>query len=171
MTETTPTTAKSLGIFWEGEEVDGVTIYGYWHGSKPEPPKLDLPEWPAAQARPSRLEGPSWTVWLWDIRVDEWPEPPRWRDAVQRTLRRVMASGAEVAWCGLEGMFVEPPGLFDPVEMSGGVWAAVDKAGHTFGPPMLDAAFRPLNDQQLSTLRANVKTDPNSRTGVDCEGG
>lgn len=155
--ERTPTTSDSLGIFWEGEEVDGVTIYGYWTGSKPEPPRIELSEWPAAEAKPSRLGGRGWTVWLWDIRILEWPEPPDWREAVQGLLRQVINAGADVAWCGLEGMFVEPPGLFDPHEMSGGVWAAADKAGHTFGPPALDGSFLPLNDEQLSILERSVR--------------
>lgn len=154
--ETTPTTANSLGVFWEGEEVDGVTIYGFWVDSKPEPPQLDLSEWRSAQAKPSRLYGPGWTVWLWDIRIEEWPERLGWEKTVHGTLRQVLSGGAEIAWCGLEGMFVEPPGLFDPTAMSGGVWAAADKAGHTFGPPALDAAFRPLDDAQLCLLRRSI---------------
>jgi hypothetical protein len=152
-----PTTSGSLGIFWEGEEVDGVTIYGYWTGLKPAPPRVELSELPGAEAKPSRLDGSGWTVWLWDIRIQEWPDRRHWQGAIQGLLRQVMKGGAHVAWCGLEGMFVEPPGLFDPCEMSGGVWAAADKAGHMFGPPALDDAFLPLNDEQLSILRRSLR--------------
>jgi hypothetical protein len=151
---TRKSTRHSLGLFWHGEEADGFTIYGYWPGHHETQPSLNFAHWPDVETKTSRLGGRDWTVWLWDVRVHKWPEAPQWRSAVLDPLAQLLGVGARVAWCGLEGGFVDPPGLFDPLRMAGGVWAArVSGADGIFEPPGLDAPFTALTDDQLTRLR------------------
>lgn len=145
-------TQESLGIFWEGEEVDGFTLYGFWPQDEILRPELILPG--GVETKSTALRGPGWSVWLWDIRVLEWPSPNEWTSFVREFLEQLTKQGAVVAWCGLEGMFVDPPELFDPSEMSGGVWAACLSPDTYFGPPALCERFEPLTDESLMMLRS-----------------
>ena len=149
-----PATRDSLGIFWNGEEVDGLLVYGLWHGDVIASPAIPLDDWPSStEEKVRRLFGEGWTVWMWEIRVLGWPGPAHWVEFVTAILRAITGAGAAVSWAGLEGMFVEPPDLFRPEEMSGGVWAAMLASGEFFPPPRLDDEFRPLDDATLRRLQ------------------
>lgn len=145
------TTQESLGIFWEGEEVDGFTTYAFWRQDEALLPELILPR--GVEGKSTVLRGPGWSVWLWAIRVIEWPSAGEWSSFVRGFLEQLTKQGASVAWCGLEGNFVEPPELFDPSEMSAGVWAACLSPDRYFGPPGLCARFELLTDESLMMLR------------------
>jgi|GEM_PF-3341475 len=147
-------TQASLGIFWKGEEVDGITVYAYWPRKLEKEPLLELVVEPeSTQRKPTRLDSENWTVWLWDIRVTRWPRADCWISMVVKMLQGLVDQGATVAWCGLEGMFVDPPGLFDPQVMLGGVWAAVDNQGNVYGPPELSEKFTTLGKEELEKLQ------------------
>ena len=51
-------TRDSLGIFWEGEEVDGLRVYGFWPREVAAPPEFRADLWPQdATIRPWKLWG------------------------------------------------------------------------------------------------------------------
>jgi hypothetical protein len=143
-----------LGIFWQGEEAAGFTIYGFWPQGRVLQPALDLGAWPSVESRVFRLAGDDWTVWACDVRIHSWPAAARWRSLVLGTLNQLLNAGATVAWCALEGAFADPPGLFEPKHMSDGVWTArINGQDGIFGPPGLDEPFVKLTDEQLITFR------------------
>ena len=145
-----PATSESLGIFWHGDEVDGFLIYGYWEGAHQDEPGFSVADWPPkTEFKSHKLWGPGWTVWMWNVRVPVWPAAREWPGLVERMLRELVEQGALIAWGGIEGMFVDPPSLLDPAEMSGGVWAAMTKDVGMVGPPGLHQPFDVLDDSHL----------------------
>jgi hypothetical protein len=156
--EKSPLTEQSLGVFWSGEEVDGITAYGYWHQLPPMEPIFPRDLWPAGtEFKRAKLSGDGWIVILWDIAIRRWPSPEDWEDVLQRTLQRMCEAGARVAWCGIEGAFAEPPGLFDPARMSGGVYAAYTPGFGFLNTAHLREPFRTLSDNDLLTIRAEAE--------------
>jgi hypothetical protein len=149
-------TRYALGIFYEGEEVDGFTMYGYWPREQIVPSKLELEYLGDLQFKFSRLAGSSWTVGVWDVPIQIWPTADVWPHFVQGALHQILRSGALVSWCAVEGSFVDPPNLFDPQFMSAGVWAACTADGLQLGPPALDAPLEFLSDDQLLRLHRLV---------------
>lgn len=164
---TLATTRESLGVFWNGEEVDGLLVYGLWRGEVTEPPRITFDDWPpGTEAKVRRLFGADWTIWLWEVRIVQWPSSAAWAELVRSLLTQIVGAGAIVGWAGLEGMFVEPPGLFARDEMSGGVWAAMLSSGKQFGIPGLDEPFQPLDDHALGELRSALPSSAfSNRTG------
>ena len=117
-------TEQALGIFWHGEEVDGLILYAFWPGLTETAPPFPKAGWiPGIEVKRGRLTGEGWTVFVWDVHVCQWPPKEQWGFLLEETLKALCRTGAVVAWCGLEGRFVDPPSLFDPEEMSGGVYA------------------------------------------------
>ncbi|RME57009.1 hypothetical protein D6779_09585 [Candidatus Parcubacteria bacterium] len=154
---TYPTTRESLGIFWNGEEVDGLLVYGLWVGEVTKPPRITFDHWPpGTEAKARRLFGADWTIWLWEIRIVQWPSSSAWSELVKSLLNQIVDADAIVAWAGLEGMFVEPPDLFHKDKMGGGVWAAVLPSRRQFGIPGLDEPFQPLDEHALDELHRIV---------------
>ncbi len=146
-----------MGIFWNGEEVDGITIYGFFTGEKTE--ELDTPIniWPlSSEFKHSQLSGDNWTVWLCDIRIKEWPEKSAWLNAIERTFEVMIHHGAIVSWAGLEGFFVEPPDLFKPELMSGGVWAIKMRDGRFVCNSRIGESFETLEDSILNRIRSGL---------------
>jgi hypothetical protein len=146
-------TRDSLGIFWQGDEVDGFTFYGYWVQPGVRQPQIKFDAWPNVQTKASNLVGDRWTVWLWDVRMHAWPQESAWRSLVMDLLDQVLRGGAVVAWCGIEGAFADPPSLFTAQAMSDGVWAARTIHGDTFNPPDLRESFKTLTIADLNKLR------------------
>jgi len=145
-----PTTRESLGIFWEGDEVDGVLFYGLWSEEEAAPDGL-LAAWPRSTGhRVRRLFGPGWVVRMWEVRVVDWPSADAWGELVLGTLRGITDAGACVAWGGLEGFFVDPPALLR--DGTDGVWCARTGSGAEFGPPSLDGPFTLLDADAVSAL-------------------
>ncbi len=151
-------TEKSLGIFWDGEEVDGVTIYGLFAGAKSEEPIAPSGVWPEnCDFKINKLSGDDWTVWLWDVRINEWPKKTEWFNTIKRTLETMIHQGASVAWCGLEGFFVEPPDLFKPEFMGGGIWAAYTIDGDFICKAQIGEIFETLDDSILKKIRNKIE--------------
>jgi hypothetical protein len=146
-------TRSSLGVFFDGEEVDGFTVYGYWPRLQIVPSSLEIDHLGDRQVKFPRLAGNNWMVGVWDIKIQTWPAANLWSGLIQRALRHVLRSESLVAWCAVEGTFVDPPNLFDLQYMSSGVWAACTADGLQFGPPGLDEPFELLTDEQLLKLQ------------------
>jgi hypothetical protein len=71
---------------------------------------------------------------------------------LERTLRALVEAGASVAWCGLEGYFADPPLLFDPAQMSGGVFASYAPSLGFKCASQLDGPLVALADSELRDL-------------------
>lgn len=148
---------ESLGVFWDGEEVDGVLAYGFWWGAIAREPEFPRDLWPAGtEARPWRFYGEGWIVLLWTIRITEWPAADAWEMTLRRTLDRLIEAGACVAWCGLEGRFSEPPGLFNPAEMPDSVYAATATGIGFMCTAHLGRPFETFGESDLERLRQVV---------------
>jgi hypothetical protein len=147
-----PSTRGSLAIFWNGEEVDGFLVYGFWLGEQPSPPSIPTGVWEDAAFKSYKLFGDGWTVWMWDVRLWRWPEPAVWRQQLQATLAAMIDAGACVSWCGVEGGFCDPPFLLGP-DMNGLVWCALTAKGTLYGPPPLDGPFTSLTAAELQQVR------------------
>jgi hypothetical protein len=121
----------SLTIFVGGDEVPGIIVYGLFAAGSERPVNFPADAWISAPEPESfRLFGDGWEVLTWEIPIDLWPTGERWRTAVQATLQAMVASGCRVAWIGAEGVpFCDPPELFSPECMSGGVLAWMTDSG------------------------------------------
>ena len=150
-------TRDAIGIFWDGEEVDGALFYGLWAGERRPSPSFPLGLWPpTTEVRSRRLWGDGWTVWMWELRIRVWPTANEWQTVVNRSLEEVVSSGAGVSWCAVEGCFVDPPALFDPDAMSEGVWACRSRGGIAVSAPPLQEEFTYVPSNVLADLRAEA---------------
>lgn len=135
-------TRDSLGIFWDGEEVEGALFYGLWVGDILSPTTFPFGLWPSdTEVRPRRLWGEGWTVWLWEVRIRSWPSEGQWKEIICGTLEALLSAGARISWCAVEGCFVDPPNLFDPIAMSDGVWSCRSKGGTSVAAPALEGTL------------------------------
>jgi hypothetical protein len=151
------TTRQSLGIFWDGEEVDGITVYGLWKEPPQTFPSLShLLGKEGLRERQSELRGESWYVRVWDIKIEIWPPPDQWKKRIHNMLRAIIECGSVVAWCGLEGAFIDPPELFDPQYMAGGVWAAMTNDGLLYSCAELDGVFTKLSNDDLHAIENTI---------------
>jgi hypothetical protein len=150
-------TKESLGIFWDGEEMDGVMCYAFWGDAHRSAPRFPSEIWPSdARVQMRRLYGDGWVVWEWDIRLNTWPVLDAWDKIVMRTLARMREEGAVVSWFGIEGCFADPPSLFKMSEMGAGVWACVSRGGIECHPSGLDEEFCFIPPDIFPALRAEV---------------
>lgn len=146
-------TERNLGVFWDGDEVDGVLCYGLWRDHIAAEPLFPRVVWPQhTECRPWHLAGDGWIILLWTIRMAKWPLPGEWESTLRRTLQCFHDQGAVIGWCGIEGRFVEPPLLFEPDEMSGGVYAASTADGWFRCAARLGSRFEALSDEDLRLL-------------------
>lgn len=148
-------TEDALSVFWEGRFDPGVIAYGLRPEGRGGIPLFPSATWPeGTEHKTSALRNDRWEVWVWDVRVLRWPEPSQWPDVLNRTLQKLGAAGAIVAWCGLEGHFVDPPDLFKPSCMSGSVYAALSELTGFVCRAQLGAELQTLDDSELLQLRA-----------------
>lgn len=157
MTSIRPLTKDALRVLFEGEERPGVSFYAYWQGVPQieQEPEFPLKVWPTgSRVKHHRLFGESWTVLNWDLAVKDWPPRAAWPKLLRQTLKTFTKAGARIAWCGLEGFFADPPSLFSPREMSGGVYAALTTELGFLCSSLLDQPLEPLSDEVLLKLRA-----------------
>lgn len=153
-------TEQSLGIFWHGEEVDGIILYAYWRGAPTVEPAFDSREWPAGTEHSrSQLTGSDWTIIVWDVKLTNWPSGEFWPRLLERQLSRFCDCGARIAWCGLEGTFAEPPSLFTPEEMSGSVYAYFSPRLGFQCTALLGQPFETISDEGLLLLYHEVNED------------
>ena len=137
-----------------GEEHAGLIIYGL---ASPGTIDRDPPRGLWVEGQPVEvftLVGQRWEVVLWELALDHWPTGTLWRDRLTKTLRTMISHGATVAWVGAEGVpFADPPDLFDPEHMTGGVldWLTIDgTSGGSLDP---DKPLTTASHAQLSSLR------------------
>ncbi len=150
-------TEESLGIYWKGEEVDGIMVYGYWKGKTNTEPSFPVSIWPeGTEFSTFHLYGDDWDAWLWEIPIYHWPQAEEWEDLIRKTLQGLNQSGAKIAWCGIEGHFADPPYLFDPKEMAGGVYAAYAKEFGFKCTAHIGKPFSTLTNDELLKLKALV---------------
>lgn len=144
-----------LTIVKDGRLQAGVSAYGLRANDVSNPADFPHGAWPADTGwQEGSLHGQDWEVIVWDIAPSSWPAHPEWARVVKQTLRALIDAGCIVSWIGSEGYFCDPPDLFKPECMSGGVLAAMTQAGD------FDCAVDPyeplqvLPDEKLLALRA-----------------
>lgn len=148
----------ALTVFVGGDEEPGLIAYGL---SEPEAWRdVDFPAdaW-LAQPEPEvfELHGDNWRVYAWEVPIVIWPTGSDFQIAVNRTLDALIRGGCRVAWIGAEGVpFCDPPGLFDPECMSGGVLAWMTDDGRFDCPLDPDRVLDPVSDDELLRLRAHA---------------
>lgn len=121
----------NLTIFVDGDEVPGIIVYGVFALGSGRPVDFPAASWISHPEPCSfRLVGNEWEILTWEIPIDAWPTGERWKRAVRVTLQAMVDRGARVAWLGAEGLpFCDPPELFSPECMSGGVLGWLTDAG------------------------------------------
>ncbi|MCG3463880.1 hypothetical protein L7G72_19115 [Xenorhabdus bovienii] len=151
-------TKDVLGIYWNSHlgEVDGQTFYLFYKDNNPKLPNFPTSLWPEhTEVKKQKLFGDKWVVWLWDVKFSKHPE--KWKEITKDTLSYFIENGAEVSWCGLDGYFSDPPGLFDPDEMSGGVYAALTPDNNFICHTDLYVEYQSLSDDELIHLKKLVE--------------
>jgi hypothetical protein len=149
----------AMTIFVEGDEVPGIIVYGLLGAGTAR--SVDFPSsvWVGApDPGQFRLFGSRWQVLTWEVPVDVWPVGDRWTAAIRATLKAMLDRGARVAWIGAEGLpFCDPPELFDPGCMSGGVLAWMTDVGDFSCPLDPDVPLDPVGDDVLRQLRGHAQ--------------
>ena len=150
-------TDDALKIFLRGREVPGILVYGYWPLGRKDCPAFPRNIWPPSNEFSNfKLVATNdllWTVWMWNLAIPNWPSQSIWKNQINDTLKVMIAAGASVAWCGVEGLFADPPALFNPKEMSGGVWAYLLRDGEFICKGELGQIFDVLSDTEMASLR------------------
>lgn len=147
-----------LTIFLGGsEEVPGLIFYGLVGDDHAvDVPTFGSTRWPDSPApEPLVLHGQGWRVVGWELHLPMWPRAEDFRGAIRGTLQELINAGCRVAWVGAEGIpYADPPDLFDPQWMTGGVlaWLTSDRR---FGCPLdPDQPLAGASDEELLRLRA-----------------
>lgn len=100
------------------------------------------------------LVGDLWEVIMLTIQVDAWPTAATLAESTRRLFEALLAGGCRIAWLGAEGLpFCDPPELFDPGCMSGGVLAWMTTDGVFECPLDPDRALKPVADSHLREMR------------------
>lgn len=151
-------------MVWDGSEEPGVLVFGLFPPEATMAPAFPHDRWPSETAvRHATLGGDGWQVWEWAVQLDRWPTGAGWRAAVEAALSALLDDGAEIAWLGMEGRFCDPPHLFDPASMPGGV-LAVARPGDA-----LDCRVDP--DEPLRTPGPRGDARPAGRGAPGCRRG
>ena len=147
-------------VFVDGDERPGVIAYGIW----PAGAGADLPSdvlLGGGVPRAFRLWGPGWVILGFDI---AYPTPEDLREAlplIEECLELCLRRGAHVAWLGSEGLpFADPPHLFDPEWMEGGVLLAKTVHGATLEPGPGATALRSDQLLELHTIVTGMLRRP-----------
>lgn len=147
-----------LTVFMDGEFVPGVMLYGLDSNADDGEPCFPYGAWPwLAGLKTFVLGGEHWRVRLWEIALPEIPSPELLWDATATTLGVLIDAGCLTAWMGLEGGFRDPPSLFLPECMSGGVVAARSASGRQWGRFGTLRPFGQLSDEDLLALRIEAQ--------------
>jgi hypothetical protein len=156
---TGPLARDSLTIFIDGEETPGFIVYGLAPRGTRAPAAFPSAAWVAnPRADESVLHGEAWEVKFWEVPMIIWPTGDEFVAAVRRTLGAMIDRDCRVAWIGAEGIpFCDPPQLFDPGCMSGGVLAWMTDDRRFQCPLRPDRALAPIADDQLLALRTHAR--------------
>jgi hypothetical protein len=153
-------TKNILNIYWDSNlgEISGQTFYLYSNDINYSLPKFPFELWPKlTEAKSHKLFGENWVIWLWDVKFSEIPN--NWKKITEDTLRFFFEKNSIISWCGLGGYFIDPPDLFDPKEMSNGVYAVVDANGVFICHSDLDSKYEALTDNELLMLHNVIKNN------------
>jgi hypothetical protein len=102
----------------------------------------------------SRYYGENWEVIRWDVPMWYWPSGAEWRETLSMFFDAMISAGARVSWVGSEtSPFSDPPTLFDPQYMSGGVFAWRTADGRVGGQLDPDRPLVPASVDDLLALR------------------
>lgn len=155
-----PTLAReSLTIFVDGDEVPGLIVYGLRPHGRERVCAFPADAWIAQpEAMQGRLFGESWEVLAWEIPILIWPTASDLSEAVRCTTGAMIEGGCRVAWVGAEGVpFCDPPQLFDPDCMAGGVLAWMTDVGDFDCDLDPDSPLAPASEDVLRRLQAHAK--------------
>lgn len=144
-----------LTVIADGEIRSGVIAYGLRTDGLDKKAMFPSHRWPQEiEVAEYFLHGETWEVIRWDIQIDRWPDQKDWKDVVKETLARLIEAGAVVARLGQEGFFADPPDLFTPKHMTGGVLAAMTISGDFMCPLDPERPLKALSDSELLQLRS-----------------
>jgi hypothetical protein len=146
---------ESLVVVIGGDEVPGITIYGLAGPGGSRRAVIPADAWIGEPIVDEfTLRGDSWEIVTWDVPILVWPTVDEMRTAVRVSLAAMVDAGCSISWIGAEGLpFCDPPRLFDPDCMSGGVLAWMT------GQRQFDCSLNPnepitpISDQHLLMLR------------------
>jgi hypothetical protein len=145
---------EQLVVYWDGEEVAGFIVFALRERSSAcSLRKLDLGWMIEPDQRSSFLVGETWEVGAWYIKVAAWPPAETFRESISTLLHGLIDEGWSVAWVGVEGSFVDPPELFSPEAMPGGVLAACSTDTGLIEAVDLDLPLQALTDSRMLALR------------------
>lgn len=146
---------ESLKVIMHGDEVPGIIAYGFIASSRwtgPEFPQRSAPFW--GLVNEFQLSGDGWAICEWDISVKYWPSGDVFGRAIRDVLGALISAGCRVAWIGAEGFPVcDPPYLFSPECMPGGVLAWLTDDGQVNCVLDLSLPLAPVSDAQLIQLQ------------------
>ena len=146
----------SMVVFIDGTEVPGFLLYGLFPPDA-DPQSPALPD--AVRSRRHDLTGPGWLIPIWTIPVTDWLTGDAWQTEVRRLLTSIVEQGARVAWLASEGApYADPPWLFDPAEMSGGVYAYLTAAGRYACPLDPGRPWLTITNDELGQLRQDARS-------------
>lgn len=143
-----------MTVYWAGEEAAGFIVFAL--GGPTMDRSRDLLEfgWPVEpDVRPTALIGERWKVAAWYVRVAAWPTRREFKNSIRRVLCGLVDEGYPVAWIGVEGSFVDPPELFVPEAMPGGVLAACSAQTGILVAVDLDLPLEAISDAEMLRLR------------------
>jgi len=149
----------ALTIFIDGDEVPGLIVYGLLPPGTRHAAMFPSSAWIAQpEAATFTLHGSGWEVFGWEVPIVIWPTDVEFQEAGCATMSAMIRGGSRVAWIGAEGVpFCDPPELFSPDCMSGGVLGWMTDAGD-FGCELdPDAPLSPVADDVLLRLRGHAK--------------
>jgi len=145
----------ALTVFVGGDEHPGVIAYGLAPRGGRRSRETPVASWHgyAAALDEYVLAGDAWEIVAWEFALSSWPTGDDWLTAVNDTLRAHVEAASRVAWIGAEGVpFCDPPELFDPHCMAGGVLAWMTDVA--FECPLdPDKPLAPVDDSTLMRLR------------------
>jgi len=147
-------TKDILGIYWDSilGEVDGQTFYVLFNENNITKPIFPLEIWPhGTEIKEQKIYGKNWDIWIIDVKYSSIPE--NWKKTTKETLLYLIKNNASIGWCGLDGYFSDPPGLFNPQEMSGGVYAALTLDNKFICHTDFYDEYKPLLDEELIMLK------------------
>lgn len=153
-----PMVRDVLTVVSGGEEFPGVIAYGLFRPGDRRSDGIPQLRWQDLHATDEFvLRGEAWEVVGWEFAFDAWPESAEWTSAIRATLAAHLDAGCRVAWIGAEGIpFCDPPRLFEPTCMSGGVlaWMTAEEFECPLDP---DQPLVPVSDETLELLREHAK--------------
>ena len=145
-----------LRVIHGGEELPGVTFYGLVPRGGWAHPDFSVDLWVSGgRVEEFMLYGEVWEIPCWDFALNAWPSGDGWSKSVRETLQWICENGSTVGWMSAEGRpFCDPPFLFDPGCMSGGVLAYITPDGNFECAVDLDGPLQSVQDGTLRSLRS-----------------